>query len=162
VQQRVQTQLVSTTIQSLSVVMTPPSHENINQSGTKSYQNHHSNQPSVIDDEFSTMIINEQQQQFEKQLPLNGIVENTKAILFKDLNAILTSDNRKCLLTNLISEQPNDLFRFPRLNSQLTNSLNKYKSVRLATTLSTVQTKNKLKWRYVTKLFFILFFKDKL
>ena len=135
--------------------MTPPSHENIIVKSCQNMDDVH----EVNNHSTSTTT------HFE------GPVEGTKSIAFTDLNSILTSSSRKCLLTDLLTEQPNALFRPSSATSRLTttqqtNCMNKYKPVRLVcanpvatTTSSSLASSNlvgaslvarhKLKWRFV-------------
>lgn len=142
-QQSAQAQLVNQTIQtSLSVVMTPPSHEAI----VKSCQN--VDDPMLNDTPLTNHSLSHHHNQHAS---IGTISEATKSIGYHDLNSILTSSNRKCLITNLLNEQPSDLFRLvpPRLTTQQTNSMNKYKPVRLISSApKVIVNKNKLKWRY--------------
>lgn len=130
-------QLVNPTIQtSLSVVMTPPSHENI----VKSCHN--------VDD--TCTILNDTASMTTMHHGGPIVTEATKSIAYQDLNSLLSSSSRKDLLTSLLTEQPNELFRLssPRITSQYTNSMNKYKPVRLVSAAPIVPIKNKkLKWR---------------
>lgn len=131
--------------------MTPPSHENIIVKSCQNMDDVH----EVNNHSTSTTT------HFE------GPVEGTKSIAFTDLNSILTSSSRKCLLTDLLTEQPNALFRPSSATSRLTttqqtNCMNKYKPVRLvcanpvATTTASsnlvgasLVARHKLKWRFV-------------
>lgn len=116
--------------------MTPPSHENI----VKSCHN--------VDD--PCMLLNDTTASMTAMQHGPVVTEATKSIAYQDLNSLLSNSSRKDLLTSLLTEQPNELFRLtsPRITSQHTNSMNKYKPVRLVSAAPIVPIKNKkLKWR---------------
>lgn len=102
-------QHINTIQTSLSVVMTPPSHENV----LKPNQINQSSQALTDDDLISLNCLNDNETNVTSEVK----IESTKNILFNDLNTILNDPKRKPLLDNS--------FEIPKLANNV--SINKYK-----------------------------------